>query len=224
MKLTINIPETLNEVTLKQYQKWLKIAEGKELDSFLQQKMIEIFCNIPLKNVLQIKASDINNITEELTKLFTNTPKFIDRFEMNGKEFGFIPKLDDISFGEYVDLDTYLADWESMHKAMGVLFRPITFKKKKQYLIEDYDSAEKYDMTEITLDVAFGALVFFWNLKSELLKTTLNYLATQQEEVELPQQMRDSLQNGAGINLSTDLLTGTFLNTIVSQNQNSTPV
>ena len=34
MKLTINIPETLNEVTLKQYQKWLKIADGKELDSF----------------------------------------------------------------------------------------------------------------------------------------------------------------------------------------------
>ena len=191
MKLTINIPETLNEVTLKQYQKWLKIAEGKELDSFLQQKMIEIFCNIPLKNVLQIKASDINNITEELTKLFSNTPKFIDRFDMNGTEFGFIPKLDDSSFGEYVDLDTYLADWELMHKAMGVLFRPITFKKKKQYLIEDYDSAEKYDMTEITLDVAFGALVFFWNLKSELLKTTLSYLATQ-EEVELPQQMRDS--------------------------------
>lgn len=223
MKLTINIPETLNEVTLKQYQKWLKIAEGKELDSFLQQKMIEIFCNIPLKNVLQIKASDINNITEELAKLFTNTPKFIDRFEMNGKEFGFIPKLDDISFGEYVDLDTYLADWELMHKAMGVLFRPITFKKKKQYLIEDYDSAEKYDMTEVTLDVAFGSLVFFYSLKNELQKTILNYLATQQE-IELPQHLRDSLQNGAGINLSTDLLMETFSNTMKLPNQNSTPV
>ena len=223
MKLTINIPETLNEVTLKQYQKWLKIAEGKELDSFLQQKMIEIFCNIPLKNVLQIKASDINNITEELTKLFTNTPKFIDRFEMNGKEFGFIPKLDDISFGEYVDLDTYLADWELMHKAMGVLFRPITFKKKKQYLIEDYDSADKYDMTEVTLDVAFGSLVFFYSLKNELQKTILNYLATQQE-IELPQHLRDSLQNGAGINLSTDLLMETFSNTMKLPNQNYTPV
>ena len=223
MKLTINIPETLNEVTLKQYQKWLKIAEGKELDSFLQQKMIEIFCNIPLKNVLQIKASDINNITEELTKLFTNTPKFIDRFEMNGKEFGFIPKLDDISFGEYVDLDTYLADWESMHKAMGVLFRPITFKKKKQYLIEDYDSAEKYDMTEVTLDVAFGSLVFFYSLKNELQKTILNYLATQ-KEIELPQHLQDSLLNGAGISLSTDLLMETFSNTMKLPNQNSTPV
>ena len=131
MKLTINIPETLNEVTLKQYQKWLKIAEGKELDSFLQQKMVEIFCNIPLKQVLQIKATDINNICEELSKLFNNEPKFIDRFTLNDKEFGFIPKLDDISFGEYVDLDTYLADWELMNKAIGVLYRPITYKKKE---------------------------------------------------------------------------------------------
>ena len=192
MKLTINIPETLNEVTLKQYQKWLKIAEGKELDSFLQQKMVEIFCNIPLKQVLQIKATDINNICEELSKLFNNEPKFIDRFTLNDKEFGFIPKLDDISFGEYVDLDTYLADWELMNKAIGVLYRPITYKKKQQYLIEEYESSDKYDMSETTLDIVFGAIVFFYNLRNELQKTILNYLATQQE-IELPQHLRDSL-------------------------------
>ena len=221
MKLTINIPETLNEVTLSQYQKWLKIAEGKELDSFLQQKMVEIFCNIPLKQVLQIKATDINNICEELSKLFNNEPKFIDRFTMNDKEFAFIPKLDDISFGEYVDLDTYLADWELMHKAIGVLFRPIVFKKKEQYLIEDYESSDKYDMSETTLDIVFGAIVFFYNLRNELQKTILNYLATQ-KEIELPQHLLDSLQNGVGINLSTDLLMGTFLNTMKLPNQNYT--
>ena len=223
MKLTINIPETLNEVTLKQYQKWLKIAEGKDLDSFLQQKMVEIFCNIPLKQVLQIKATDINNICEELSKLFNNEPKFIDRFTLNDKEFGFIPKLDDISFGEYVDLDTYLADWELMHKAIGVLYRPITYKKKKQYLIEDYESSDKYDMSQTTLDIVFGAIVFFYSLKNELQKVILNYLATQQE-IGLPQHLRDSLLSGAGINPYTDLLKATFLNTMKLPNQNYTPV
>jgi hypothetical protein len=223
MKLTINIPETLNEVTLKQYQKWLKIAEGKELDSFLQQKMVEIFCNVPLKQVLQIKASDINNICEELTKLFNNEPKFIDRFTLNDKEFGFIPKLDDISFGEYVDLDTYLADWELMHKAIGVLFRPIVFKKKEKYLIEDYESSDKYDMSETTLDIVFGAIVFFYSLKNELQKVILNYLATQQE-IELPQYLRDSLLSGVGINPYTDLLKATSLNTMKLPNQNYIPV
>lgn len=199
MKLTINIPESLNEVTLKQYQKWLKIAEGKEVDNFLQQKMVEIFCNIELKQVLQIKAIDINNICENITKLFEQKPKFINKFNHNETEFGFIPKLDDMSFGEYIDLDTYLGDWQLMHKAMSVLFRPITYKKKEQYLIEDYQSSDKYDLQNITLDIVFGSLVFFWNLRTELQNHILNYLANQ-KEVKVPQDFQDLIKNGVGIN------------------------
>ena len=199
MKLTINIPESLNEVTLKQYQKWLKIAEGKEVDNFLQQKMVEIFCNIELKQVLQIKAIDINNICENITKLFEQKPKFITKFNHNETEFGFIPKLDDMSFGEYIDLDTYLGDWQLMHKAMSVLFRPITYKKKEQYLIEDYQSSDKYDLQNITLDIVFGSLVFFWNLRTELQNHILNYLANQ-KEVKVPQDFQDLIKNGVGIN------------------------
>ena len=223
MNITINIPESLNDVTLKQYQKWLKISDGKEVDNFLQQKMIEIFCNIPLKSVLQIKAVDINKICEDITSLFKQEPKFKDRFNMNNKEFGFIPKLDDMTFGEYVDLDTYLADWELMHKAIGVLFRPIIFNKKEKYLIEEYESSDKYDMTNTTLNIVFGSLVFFYNLRNELQNHILNYLATQ-EEVELPQHLRDSLQNGVGINPSMGSLMETFLNTMKLPKQNSTLV
>ena len=203
MKLTINIPESLNEVTLKQYQKWLKIAEGKEVDNFLQQKMVEIFCNIELKQVLQIKAIDINNICENITKLFEQKPKFITKFNHKETEFGFIPKLDDMSFGEYIDLDTYLGDWQLMHKAMSVLFRPITYKKKEQYLIEDYQSSDKYDLQNITLDIVFGSLVFFWNLRTELQNHILNYLANQ-KEVKVPQDFQDLIKNGVGINPFTD--------------------
>ena len=203
MKLTINIPESLNEVTLKQYQKWLKIAEGKEVDNFLQQKMVEIFCNIELKQVLQIKAIDINNICENINKLFEQKPKFITKFNHKETEFGFIPKLDDMSFGEYIDLDTYLGDWQLMHKAMSVLFRPITYKKKEQYLIEDYQSSDKYDLQNITLDIVFGSLVFFWNLRTELQNHILNYLANQ-KEVKVPQDFQDLIKNGVGINPFTD--------------------
>jgi len=199
MKLTINIPESLDEVTLKQYQKWLKIADGKEVDNFLQQKMIEIFCNIPLKQVLQIKAIDINNICESINKLFEQKPKFINKFNLNNKEFGFIPKLDDMSFGEYIDLDTYIADWELMHKAISVLFRPITLNKKEQYLIEDYESSDKYDLQNVTLDIVFGALVFFWNLRKELLNRMVNYLENQ-TDLKIPPHLLDSLKNGVGIN------------------------
>ena len=85
---------------------------------------------------------------------------------------------------------------------MGVLYRPITFKKKNQYLIEDYETADKYNMTQITLDVVFGSIVFFWNLRNELQKHILSYLANQ-TEVPISQELRDSLKSGAGINPST---------------------
>ena len=128
-----------------------------------------------------------------------------------------------MTFGEYVDLDTYLADWELMHKAIGVLFRPITFSKKEKYLVEDYESSDKYDITNTTLDIVFGSLVFFYNLRNELQNHILNYLATQQE-VELPQHLRDSLQNGVGINPSMVSLMETFSNMMKLPKQNSTLV
>ena len=214
MKLTLNIPESLSEVTLDQYQQWLKVAEGKDLDNFLQQKMIEIFCGVTLKQVMLIKAKDIESIVVQISKLFNQKEnKFIDRFNYQDQEFGFVPKLDDMTFGEYVDLDNYLADWQLMHKAMGVLFRPITFKKKNQYLIEEYETADKYNMKQMTLDVVFGAMVFFWNLRNELQKHILNYLANQ-TEVPISQELRDSLKNGAGINLSMDWQTETSFTSI----------
>ena len=209
MKVKINIPNKLEEITLKQYQKWLKIAEGKEDENFIKQKMIEIFCNIPLKQVLQIKLSDVDIICQTINEVFEKKPVFKNRFVFNEIEFGFIPKLDDITLGEHIDLETYLNDFEYMHKAMSVLYRPITYKKKDQYLIEDYESSNKYNLENISLDIALGASVFFWNLKKELLNNILNYLQTQ-TEVEIPQNLLDFLKSGDGINQFTGYVKETY--------------
>ena len=209
MKIKLNIPEKLSEMTLGQYQDWLKVSEGKELDTFLQQKIIEIFCGLTLKQVMLIKASEIDRLVVDISNIFVEEPKFIDRFDYGGKEFGFIPKLDDISFGEYVDLDTYLQDWQLMHKAMAVLFRPITLKRKDKYLIEDYESAEKYDLKCMPLDVVFGSLVFFYHLRNELEKHILNYLANQ-TEIKVSQELRAFLKNGVGTAPFMDLQKVTF--------------
>ena len=203
MKLQITIPEKLSEITLSQYQSWLKVAEGKEITPFLQQKMIEIFCNVTLKQVLMIKATDIDSITNDINKVFEEKPKLVTMFKLNEMEFGFIPKLDEMSFGEYVDLDSYLPNWDTMHKAMNVLFRPVTYKKKEKYLVSDYEGSGKYDLRNMTLDVVFGSVVFFWNLRNELQKHILNYLANQ-KEVTISQRLKDLLKNGDGINQSMD--------------------
>tara|TARA_R100001460_G_scaffold46164_1_gene83622 strand:- start:1433 stop:2059 length:627 start_codon:yes stop_codon:yes gene_type:complete len=201
MKVSINIPTSLNDITLNQYQQWLKIADKKEMDNFLQQKLIEIFCNIPLKTVTAIKATDADTIVNDILKLFKEESPFKDRFTLSGVEYGFIPDLNNMTLGEYVDLDNLLTEWEQMHIAMNVLFRPITYKKKNKYLIEEYEAKENANMKQMPLDIVFGAMTFFLTLNKELQKNILSYLATQ-TEVEISPQLRVSLLNGVGINLS----------------------
>ncbi len=201
MNFKLNIPESLNEVTLSQYQKWVKIIDEEKISTFFQQKMIEIFCNAELKKILQMKVKDVDEVTSNIDNLFNEKPLFVPTFNLGEIEFGFIPQLDEMTFGEYIDLDNYLTDWETMHKAMSVLFRPILHKRKGKYVIEEYQGSDTYNLSEMPLNVVMGALVFFCNLRNELQKHILNYLKTQ-DEVEIPQGLKDSLKNGIGINPS----------------------
>jgi len=200
MKIKLNIPESLSEITLAQYQKWIKIVEKEEqLTTFYQQKMIEIFCKANLKEIMQMRIKDVEEITTHLDNLFKEKSEFKALFKLGEDEFGFIPKLDDMTFGEYIDLDTYLTDWQQMDLAMSVLYRPVVYKRKGKYIIEDYVSSDKYDLSEMPLDVVMGSLLFFCNLKTELLSHIMNYLKTQ-DIVDIPQNLKDLLKSGVGIN------------------------
>jgi hypothetical protein len=178
MKIELTIPTTLNDIKLAQYQKFLSIAKDNEEGEFLQQKMVQLFCGIDLKDVAQIRYKDVAEITANINNLFTKENVFIQRFKMGGVEFGFIPNLDEMSTGEYMDLDTYITDWETMHNAMAVLYRPITNKLGNKYQIEEYKGSVTYAdvMRHAPLDVVLGAMVFFYNLGNDLLKSTINYL------------------------------------------------
>lgn len=205
MKLEISIPTELNEIKLSQYQSFLKIAKDNDDAEFLNQKMVQTFCNIDLKDVAEIKYKDVVEITASIGKMFNvQSHKFINRFKLGGVEFGFIPDLDDMTFGEYTDLDSYIGDWENMHKAMAVLFRPI--KKKglnNTYEIEKYNGSITYSevMKHVPLDVVFGANVFFYTLGNELLKSTMNYLENNKQMQTILQQ-HNSENDGDGIHQS----------------------
>jgi len=49
MEINISIPTSLKDITLEQYKKFIKIQEGIENTTFLQLKIIEIFCKVDLK-------------------------------------------------------------------------------------------------------------------------------------------------------------------------------
>tara|TARA_R100001463_G_scaffold6764_5_gene21950 strand:+ start:4937 stop:5584 length:648 start_codon:yes stop_codon:yes gene_type:complete len=214
MKLNILVPDSLNDITLNQYQKFDKInTEDNKGSSFILHKMIEIFCNVDLKDIATIKYNDVNKVSKHISKLFENKPELIPTFTHNNIEYGFIPQLDDMTLGEYIDLDNYLSEWKTNHKAMSVLYRPIKHKRANRYQIEDYDGANN-NLKDMPLDVVFGAMFFFYLLNEELLKITLKYLEKETTETLTLQQKETLAQNGVFINRFTDLLRGMSQNLI----------
>jgi hypothetical protein len=211
MKIELKIPTSLSEIKLVQYQKFLAIAKDNEESEFLQQKMVQLFCGIDLKDVAQIRYKDVAEITANINNLFNKENRFIQRFKMGGVEFGFIPNLDEMSTGEYMDLDTYIVDWDTMHNAMAVLYRPIINKLGNKYQIEEYKGSVTYAdvMRHAPLDVVLGAMVFFYNLGNDLLKSTVNYLETNKEVQNILN--KHNLENvGDGIQVSMLLLKETL--------------
>jgi hypothetical protein len=178
MKVKISIPTNLNEIKLSQYQKFLKIVQDNEESDFLNHKMVQIFCGVDLNIVDAMRQKDVEDAVNTIGGLFKQMPPLQQKFEMNGTTFGFIPNLDDMSSGEYMDLDGYITNWDDMHRAMAVLYRPIKQKLGEKYLIEDYEGTERYaeKMKDMPLDVVLGSVVFFWHLGKELLKSTMDYL------------------------------------------------
>ncbi len=198
MQVEIIVPDTLSEITLEQYQKFLKIQNNNEDETFLAIKMIEIFCGMRGDTIMKMKASSIREVTNILADMFGQKPTLVREFTMKGKEYGFIPKLEDMSFGEYVDLDTYIGDFENIHKAMAVLYRPITQKYNDKYLIQEYEGEDNEKMKDMPMDAVLSSIIFFYNLGMDLSKTMLNYLH-QEENKDLVQQLNLG-KNGDGIN------------------------
>ena len=198
MKIEITVPTSLNEITLRQYQKFLKIQENNPEGNFLDAKMIEIFCGIPLSDSYKLKMASATAIIDILTDLLSQTnTKHVQRFKLNGVEYGFIPDLDEMSLGEYIDLDNNASNWENMHIAMNVLYRPIKDSKAGRYNIEEYKTSDPDKMLDMPLDAAIGSLFFFYQLGIELSKHTI--LSSNLEEMEDIQEQLTLEKNGVGI-------------------------
>jgi len=210
MELKVNVPTTLSEITLEQYQRFVKL-EGDE--EFLTHKMLEIFCGLPLADLPNVRVKDVSNVTSHIYKMLNEKPKLKPTFTIGKQEFGFIPELDNITYGEFVDLDTYIQDIQNLHNTMAVLYRPITKQVGDRYLIEPYESASKYAtlMKQAPMDVVMAASLFFYRLGNELLQATLSYLEKENQKTnsaDKPNSPNDGDGTLPSISLLKEILEG----------------
>lgn len=216
MRMKIFVPNDLSEIKLWQYQKFLKIQNENEDENFLASKMIEIFCGIDLKHAFQMKAKDVHRITNIIADMFEQKPKLKQRFTMKGIEYGFIPNLDDMTLGEYVDLDTYLSKWDQIEKAMAVLYRPVVKTINDKYGIQEYKAEGQEIMKDMPMDVVLGSMLFFYRLGIDLSKVMTHYLESNSKD---HSQLSHSLvQSGGGINQFMHSLRGILEDLKISLN------
>lgn len=197
--MKIVIPNSLNEITLGQYQEFYKLNESTDA-KLVERRMIEIFCKVPMKYVNQMKAIDVKEIIQILTQMLEEKPSLVNKFTMNGVEYGFIPDLDDMTFGEYVDLDTFIGDTDNLHRAMNVLYRPIKIKKGGRYQIVDYDSDKFEQMLGMPMDAVISSILFFYHLGIDLSQIMMDYSKNKNEKHLM--QYLISEENGDGISQS----------------------
>lgn len=205
-----HIPEKWTEVKLGQYQDYMEKVIDIEDESTLNKIAISCFTGLSMNLIDKIRKTDIdavNGYLNELAKKKMNSTLNLI-IEVEGVDYGFHPKLKDLTFGEFVDLDNYLSDpWKNMHYIMAVLYRPIVKQKKNKYNIEEYDSDKTFERAQKFKDVLSvatvnGAANFFLSIGLEYQSVMQLSLKQQQKKMkkmkENSQIKTTSTTNGVG--------------------------
>jgi hypothetical protein len=220
VQIELSVPDALSDITLGQYQKYLKILDQNKDDEnaaeFINLKTIEIFCNVDFKDVLKIPLGEAEKVLTIINKAFDEKPDIIRHFKLLNVDMGFIPSLERISLGEYIDVENNIVDWQTMHKAMAVLYRPVNFRSKEKYTVAPYEPSDEVSelMKEMPLDVAMSSMVFFYDLGMELLKAIPTFIQKNLTEEQTYLLKQTLAQSGVGINQFTHLLEGMSLNSM----------
>ena len=185
--------------------KWIKLMEyhnGTKSSEAL--KTIAELSTIPKKLIKELELKDVAIIMGKIAELQQKQDSSLKKIiEIEGKRYVFHPNLDNITLGEYADIETYIKnDMEkNMPEMIAVLYRPIIEETENEvYTIEAYDgdiSIRAEEMKKMSAEQVQSALVFFYNLGKELSMTLPLYLM--ERLMEMNQQLHQNpLQKNGG--------------------------
>ena len=201
--MKVNVPEKWEEIKLHQFQSYTTETRKEINKATMLIQTISTLCNIPFDTAVKMRIKDVQKISKHLYDLLDKVPQnFALQFKFNDKNYGFIPKLDDITIGEYADLEFYLSDkntiWDNMHWIMSILYREVENEKDGKYTIKEYKPSKKRaeSFKELPMDIVYAASNFFLTLGQELVGTMPNYL-NQEEMKKVEELMRETGGGGS---------------------------
>ena len=203
--MKIQVPTHINDITLEQYQRFALINTEEQDKEFFMFKTIEIFCGVDIALVSKMRLSDAESISNEVLEVLQQNVPFTNKFELDGVKYGFIPDLQAISLGEFIDLEEGLSKDKDFHKAASVMFRPIVKEFGELYTIDGYEASTEmhHVMKQAPVGVISAAIVFFYNIAKELLKASQDFSSQEKAEAMTILEKLNSQRNTGGLTLST---------------------
>ena len=196
----MRVPKSLNEITIDKYLKAIDIINNEDVELVVMLRLLNLFSGLSIEKLTEYPLAELDKNYQHIAKVLNEKPKFQKTFVLDGKEYGFIPNLEQMKSGEYIDLTNNLG--KDILASMAVMYRPITRKFKDVYDIEKYKGTDEKDIFKnAPISVYLGAQVFFWNLTNDLLKLIPQYL-----EAELTEEQKADLEkNGVGLSQLREL-------------------
>ena len=190
------------DVTLERWLKLIEFQSGSKTKE--AEETIAAMSDIPKQLISQLSLKDVAVIMEKIAELQAGQNSSLKKIiEIDGVEYGFHPNLDDITLGEYADLETFIKMGieDNLPEVMAILYRPIVEKENDVYTIESYGGdltirAEK--MKKMTAEQVQSALVFFYAFVNELSQTSESYLTMKLKEMKTQSSQNQSAKSGDG--------------------------
>jgi hypothetical protein len=158
-------------------ENYVKIFRVKDLfeDYYLKAKVINLLTDCPIDDLLESENHYVDFLATSIFAMVPRPPfNLTDRFELDGVQYGYLPSYKEITFAEFVDLDTLLTKkpeemMDMSHIIAAIMYRPIISEKSKHnFKIEKYTQETLEDRAQLfkkKLDIRYllGGQFFFIN-------------------------------------------------------------
>jgi hypothetical protein len=164
--------EVPNFISIENYSKIYKVKDLFS-DEYFAARLISIVTGAPIEDLLEGDYTEVSYLSAYILSILPQEkPQFVDSFELDGVKYGFFQNWRDLTFAEFVDMDTISTKkpeelLEMLHILAAVFYRPIVEQKSEhEFKIEKYDVSSMKERSELfkkKLDVKYvlGAQFFF---------------------------------------------------------------
>ena len=183
----IKLISSWSDVNLETWLKLIEFETGSKTKE--AEGTIATLSDMSKQLINQLSLKDVAVIMEKIAEFQAGQNSSLKKIiEIEGVEYGFHPNLDDITLGEYADLETFIKNGIEQHlpEVMAVLYRKVTEKTDSGvYTIEKYGgdlTIRAEQMKKMSAEQVQSALVFFYSFVSVLSMTLESYLTKKLKE------------------------------------------